>query len=138
MSQDWEPSTWNMKLAGFCESKLETDIEYGNTLSCISILFWGFYGLYQLPSPIYQNAQIWQITFSLLICVGIGSIGLHSTLSIGWALYDSIPMLLSESIALKIKRMNNGDSFNHKCYAFFSKLSGAFIIAFWVFTVVIN
>ena len=147
---EWTPSTWSQKLEGFCESKLNTEIEFGNTLSCVFILYWGIYGLYQLPSPIYQNAQIWQIVFSLLICIGIGSTGFHSTLSIGWALYDSIPMLLCEFIALfqlismgfKIKIHNkqqeNKAFSNHKCYEFFSKLFGIFIIAACIFTIVIN
>eukprot|EP01084_Bolivina_argentea_P003257 6097_1 len=96
----WTPSTWDQLLHGFCESSLDIEHEIVNTFSSLFIVFWGTYGLYQLPSTIYQRSDIWQLLYNLLICVGIGSILFHWTLYIGYGLLDSLPMLLAEFVGL--------------------------------------
>eukprot|EP01083_Nonionella_stella_P281299 957139_1 len=96
----WISSTWFHKLDGFCESKLDTQFEIGNTISSFFMVFWGIYGIYQLPSSIYQTGDVWKIIYSLLICVGIGSILFHATLYVGFGLLDALPMLIAAFLGL--------------------------------------
>ena len=101
MADEWISSTWNQRLPGFCESLLATNHEIANTISSGFVVFWGIYGLYQLPSSAtHQTSDIWQLIYSLLICVGIGSTLFHWTLYISYGLLDALPMLITEYIAL--------------------------------------
>jgi hypothetical protein len=71
---------WNNKDHSFCESKLLGIPEYLNSISSFLISCFGWYGLFYTP-----NADIFIDTInSLIIILGIGSVGYHWTGNIGW------------------------------------------------------
>jgi len=85
---------WNNKDHSFCESKLLGIPEYLNSISSILISCFGWYGLFYTP-----NADIFIDTInSLIIILGIGSVGYHWTGNIGWGLMDEFPMILGVTI----------------------------------------
>jgi hypothetical protein len=82
-------SVWSSKEKNFCEGYLYEN-EYANSITSLFIVFIGMYGLLMNNHPDNYLRHY----FSLFVINGIGSIVFHWTLEVGWALIDSIPMLI--------------------------------------------
>jgi|AntRauTorckE6833_2_1112554.scaffolds.fasta_scaffold00597_17 hypothetical protein len=80
----------------FCEGKYYPNTlglpqkELGNTLSSLSMVFVGFFGIWFNKTP----NQLIKGIFGLLIVNGVGSIGFHWTREYGWNMVDTVPMVI--------------------------------------------
>jgi hypothetical protein len=81
---------WNTYDHCFCEGILNGLPEYYNAFSSLFISYFGLLGYIKT-----HNDLIIQIIYSLLTINGISSFMYHWTGSIGWALYDEYPMIIS-------------------------------------------
>eukprot|EP01083_Nonionella_stella_P086055 238813_1 len=148
MSTVWVASKWDSRIHGFCESSLDAKYEYGNIFSSLFLVFFGIYGLQQLPSPIIQPRAMWHVrlVYNLLICIGIGSTMFHYQLTVFWGLVDSLPMILTACIMLsyylplllKLKLDQNNNNHNSKLLSFVSKFMTLLLIFFALSSIVLT
>jgi len=92
----------------FCEANYRRTpyiAEWSNTLSSLSLIFFGIYGIYGLIIGGLSNKHQYRrfiAAFLCLVVVGIGSFGLHGTLHQFWQYVDEVPMMLSNLVSLFI------------------------------------
>jgi hypothetical protein len=84
---------WNNFDHNFCEGYLHGLPEYYNAFSSLFISLFGLIGLYNLNN--LSNILIFRIVYSLLFINGFSSFMYHWTGTIGWALYDEFPMIIT-------------------------------------------
>lgn len=74
----------------FCEAAIHGLPEYCNAVSSLFISGFGLYGIMNKYNELFVD-----VLYTNLIIVGFGSFGYHWHGTIGWGLFDEIPMILA-------------------------------------------
>jgi hypothetical protein len=91
----WSPATSNVE-PPWCEADYEVTeyvAEFWNTLTSLTIIFWGVYGFWFHHSSRYGLELRFWFSFGAFIFVGLGSFLFHSTLWRAGQVLDEMPMV---------------------------------------------
>ena len=95
----WGVKTMNVK-PPWCEADYHVThyvAEFWNTMTSLSIIVWGFFGIWLHHRSSYGMEPRFWASFAALMSVGIGSVLFHMTLWRVGQVMDELPMVWGES-----------------------------------------